>query len=152
MSIPSLTDEDRSALAEVLDQLIPPSPDGRFPGAGEVGLVDVLEDFLGEQKPMIEAGLAALRELAAARDGVGFAQLSPEARQDVLNELGASQPAFVPGLLFHTYVHYYQQDRVLEALGMDARPPYPKGYELEAGDLSALEAVRQRGKLYRDAD
>jgi hypothetical protein len=34
---------------------------------------------------------------------------------------------------------------------MEARPPYPKGYQVVQGDLSLLEPVRARGKIYRDA-
>ena len=40
---------------------------------------------------------------------------------------------------------------VVEGLGLEDRPPYPKGYEVEAGDLSLLDPVRARPKLYRDA-
>jgi hypothetical protein len=68
----------------------------------------------------------------------------------VLRELEVSEPGFVPGLVFQTYATYYQHPRVLEALGVDPRPPHPKGYDLEPGDLSALERVRARGRLYRE--
>jgi hypothetical protein len=47
-------------------------------------------------------------------------------------------------------VAYYQAPRVVEALGLEARPPHPKGYEVELGDLTLLDEVRRRGKLYRD--
>ena len=40
---------------------------------------------------------------------------------------------------------------VLVGLGLEPRPPHPKGYELEPGNLDALERVRARGKLYREA-
>jgi hypothetical protein len=30
------------------------------------------------------------------------------------------------------------------------RAPFPKGFELEAGDLSLLDPVRARPKVYRD--
>ncbi len=57
---------------------------------------------------------------------------------------------FLPGLLFHSYVAYYRDDRVLETLGLEARPPFPKSFPLEPGDLSRLEAVRRRPRIYRD--
>ena len=41
--------------------------------------------------------------------------------------------------------------KVLEGLGLEPRPPFPQGYTLEPGDLSALERVRARGQLWRDA-
>ena len=36
---------------------------------------------------------------------------------------------------------YYRDDRVLLALGHEARAPFPKGYEVEQGDWSLLEVV-----------
>jgi hypothetical protein len=33
---------------------------------------------------------------------------------------------------------------------MEARPPHPKGYEMAPHDLSLLDPVRRREKLYRD--
>ena len=46
---------------------------------------------------------------------------------------------------------YYRDDRVLLSLGLEARPPFPKGHTLEQGDLSLLDPVRARPKLWRDA-
>ena len=45
---------------------------------------------------------------------------------------------------------YYRDDRVLQSLGLEARPPFPRGYTLEQGDWSLLDAVRARAKLWRD--
>ena len=56
----------------------------------------------------------------------------------------------MPALLFLAYSGYYQHPRVVETLGLEARPPHPKGYAMEAFDPSLLDAVRRRGKIYRD--
>ena len=45
---------------------------------------------------------------------------------------------------------YYRDDRVLLALRLEARAPFPKGYDLEQGDWSLLDAVRARPPLWRD--
>ena len=45
---------------------------------------------------------------------------------------------------------YYRDDRVLLALGLEARAPFPKGYTLEQGDWSLLDAVRHRAPFWRD--
>jgi hypothetical protein len=54
-------------------------------------------------------------------------------------------------LALETVTCYYQHDRVLEALGMETRAPYPQGFQVIAGDLALLAPVRRRGKVYRDA-
>ena len=33
---------------------------------------------------------------------------------------------------------------------LEARAPFPKGYDLEQGDWSLLDAVRQRAPFWRD--
>jgi len=40
--------------------------------------------------------------------------------------------------------------RVLEALGHEARPPFPTGYVLEPFDAALLDPVRARPKRYRE--
>jgi hypothetical protein len=45
---------------------------------------------------------------------------------------------------------YYRDDRVMRSLGMEARPPFPKGFEVEQGDWSLLDPVRAMPPLYRE--
>ena len=145
----TLSQEQERLLAQVLDTLVPPSDDGRLPGAGELGVVEYVTQLL-EPKPeslsMIAAGLDALRD----RTESDFGALDPSARAELLQGLGASHPGFVGPLVFYTYSGYYQNPQVLEALGLEGRPPYPQGYELPERDLTLLDDVRRRPKLYRE--
>ena len=93
---------------------------------------------------VIVAGLAALDALARERGAAGFAALPREERTAVLKAYAEREPGFVPGLVFQTYTAYYLEPRVVEALGLEARPPHPKGYEMEPNDLSLLDPVRAR--------
>jgi len=43
----------------------------------------------------------------------------------------------------------YQDERLLTALGFEARPPFPLGYVVEEGDWALLDSVRARGLLFR---
>jgi hypothetical protein len=74
-----------------------------------------------------------------------FVALARPDRQALL----AEQP-FVFPLMLHTFVGYYQTPRVVEALGLEARPPHPQGYAMEPNDLSLLDPVRRRPRLYRE--
>jgi hypothetical protein len=149
---PGFSRDAERLLASVLDEIIPPSDDGRFPGAGALGLAGFVEQNLRstpELRPVVEQGLSALEELAKSRGASGFAALPRRDKREVLRELSATQPVFVPGLILHAYAGYYQDSRVIEALGLEPRPPYPEGYELEAGDLTLLEPVRRRPAMFR---
>jgi hypothetical protein len=138
-------------LAAVLDTLIPASEDGAMPGAGAIGLAAIVREKSETMADLVERGLEAADTHARERGAPSFAGLSLADRTAVLRELETSEPGFVPGLVFQTFAAYYQHPRVLEALGLEPRPPHPKGYELEAGDLGGLERVRARGRLYREA-
>ena len=142
-----LTSAQRATLSAVLDEIIPPSQGGRLPGAGALGLAGGVERFL-QRTPGAVAGLArTLDALAAER----LATLAAAERTLALHDFEAKHPGFVPSLIAPTYVSYYQEPRVLEALGLEPRPPHPKGHVLEPGDLTLLDAVRRRGRIYRDA-
>lgn len=151
MSTPPSTTDAHHTLASVLDEIIPARGDGLLPGAGALGIADYVRERLGEAGAVIAAGLSALDQRAAGRGAASFGALPGEARARLLNEVAAGHPGFLECLIFHTYAGYYQQERVVEALGLEPRPPHPEGYELEPGDLSRLDAVRARSKLYRDA-
>jgi hypothetical protein len=153
MPDPGLSPAEARALATVLDEIIPPSGDGRLPGAGEVGVLARIEEALRENadlRPVLAAGLEALAELARERGAPGFAELSRADRLQVLNELAAKAPAFLPTLVGQTFVGYYQDPRVLEGLGLGARPPFPRGYEVEPTDFEILAPVRRRARMYRE--
>jgi hypothetical protein len=141
------SDEELRTLTSVLDELIPPSAERQLPGAGEVGLAAYLETALRkavELRPMILQGLTDLDAQARGRHGQAFAALSKTQKVTLLNEQG-----FIFPLMLHTFIGYYQNERVVKALGLQARPPHPEGYEMEANDLSLLDAVRRRPKMYR---
>ena len=140
-------------LSLVLDELIPPRPDGRLPGAGTLGVGAVVQHAAAgtpELEQMLTHGLAALDDVARRSGAVGFAALSPTARIDALRDIERAEPMFVPTLLTLACVGYYSAGPVVAALKGSARPPHPLGYDLESDDLSLLDAVRARGKLYRE--
>jgi hypothetical protein len=147
----ALTAAQLTALDAVLDLIVPPSADGRMPGAAEVGVPAFLLAEAADALPVLRGELEQLERRSSARFARNFIALSPGERHSLVEELRAQAPAFMSRLAMETLACYYQHDRVLEGLGMEARPPYPKGYEVAQGDLSLLDPVRARGKIYRDA-
>src|SRR5262245_48491077 len=150
----TLSADQETMLETLLDAIIPPSRDGRLPGAGGLGLTDHIVRSMGQTpmlRPVVEYGLSALAELAGKRSPHGWTALSREERTQVLEEFAATDQFFLPAFLFLVYSGYYQHERVVEALGLEARAPHPKGYAMEASDPALLDGVRRRGKMYRDA-
>jgi hypothetical protein len=142
----------RALLRAVLDEIIPPSDDGSFPGAGELGVGKRIEEVLAQQPEvghLIERGLASIGRLAESRSPSGFVGLAGPERAALLREVEAAEPAFFGALLMQTYFGYYTDRRITDRLGV-RNPPQPDGYDLEPGDLSLLDPVRARPKLWRD--
>ena len=152
MSGGGFTEVQRATLVAMLDALVPRSGDGRLPGAGELGLAAGIEEQLGAMCAFTARGLDALEALARDRGARDFSALPVEQRAEVMTAHAAADPGFLPGLVFQVYSAYYQHPRVLAGLGLEPRPPHPKGYALEQPDLDTLLApVRARAKQYRDA-
>jgi len=148
----AFSDEDKRVLAGVLDDIIPPSPDGRMPGAGEIGLAGFIDDALRaapELRAMVLQSLSALDALARRRTSQAFAALPRADQAALINELASSEDAVPPVLILHAYAGYYQHPKVVAALGLEPRPPHPKGYEMAPDDFSLLDPVRRRPRLTR---
>jgi hypothetical protein len=147
----TLTSAQRETLRVLLGMFVPATADGRVPAAGEMPQVLELIVRLAAQVPAIRAALDMVDAEAMARCGAAFSSLDHARRSMVVEDIRARDPAVLSQLALETVTCYYQQDGVLERLGLEARPPYPKGYQVLAGDLMLLNAVKARGRIYRDA-
>ena len=118
-------------LAAVLDQVIPPSSNGRLPGAGFLAhgerFGSVIRLLPGLDLGLV-GGLAACDEVARKRGAADYVSLGDADRLAVLNEVAAADGGFVPSLMFLAYTTYYVEDRVLVALDLEPRPPHPQGW------------------------
>ena len=137
-------------LSSLLDVLIPPCAERGMPGAGALGLGARLREEVPDIAPLVDAGTQTLHERAVERGAADFPSLAADARSDLVQALSEEQPVLLPAILFHLYCAYYAHPDVLGALGMPPRPPYPEGYEVGPSDLTLLDAVRAREKLYRE--
>jgi hypothetical protein len=142
----SPTKVDVTLLASVLDVLVPARDDGRVPGAGALGLAEFVERAAAGDAELSGALAELLPPLAAER----FAALDPPARVARLQALAQAAPGAFRQLLIATYRYYYCHPRVTFALGLEARPPFPRGYAVPPTDFSILDPVRRRDKLYRE--
>ena len=146
-----LSAAQRRTLNSVLDLIVPASADGAKPSAAEVGVLDYIRDHEAATLPALGNQIGRLEKEAQEQHGVAFADLDAASRQALVDAMRAADPALLRTLAVQTVTCYYQDERVLEAIGLEARPPFPKGYEVPAGDLTLLEPVRRRGSRVREA-
>ncbi|MDE0659214.1 MAG: gluconate 2-dehydrogenase subunit 3 family protein [Gammaproteobacteria bacterium] len=146
-----LSDDQRRILAIVLDLIIPASEDGQRPSAADVDVLGYIRETESHTLDGLRAELDQLNAEAFESQGEAFASLDSATRQAVVDAAREREPQFMRTLAMQTVACYYRDDRVLEAIGVGARPPFPQGYEVPSGDLSLLEPVRRRGQIYREA-
>jgi len=147
-SIPDsgLTAAERLGLGLVAGTMVPADAALGMPGADDPAILADIEKSIGRDLPLIREALAAIGRKA---DGA-FAGLDQDRREALVNDWyrGGGAAAVMLGRL--VLGAYYRDDRVLVALGLEARAPFPKGYILEQGDWSLLDPVRGRAPLWRD--
>ena len=143
-----LNEEQARILIALLNLIIPPSEDGKMPGAADVGFFAYMHNE--NLFPWIEEGLRSVVEESHNKYGQEFSALSGSEQTQLIDRLRRRLFRFFSRLTIQIIQCYYQHDHVLEAIGLEVRAPFPQGYLLEEGNLTLLERVYQRGKLYRE--
>jgi hypothetical protein len=133
-------------LGDIAGTMIPESAAFGVPGADDSAILDDIASTMGRDLPLVREALAAI----AAKAGGPFAALDRDGREALINDYTTSGGAAAATLGRVIVSAYYRDDRVLLALGLEARAPFPKGHALEQGDWSLLDAVRKRAPFWRD--
>ena len=141
----NLTEAQRDDLRTVAAMIIPASREYNVPGADDAAVQADMLATLGRDTAMVREALDHLARLA----GQPLASLDAARRDAVANQFRASGGAAAATLTRVVLQCYYRDDRVLRSLGLELRPPFPKGYELEQGDWSLLDAVKARPSTLR---
>ncbi len=128
----------------VLNTLLPPSADGRLPGADNMDM----QAYCGRTANAAGELQQALLAFAENSDN-SFIGLPTDERVVELQRFSAANPQVFNQLLRHAYACYYQDSRVLAAIGLGAAPPFPEGNSIAAGDLSLLDPVVSTPRSYR---
>lgn len=146
-AMPALTAGERATLRSVVALMIPASAEFGVPGADDDAIFADIVGSLGRDADPVRRALREIDE----RAGGAFAQRPPDEREAIARRFRDEQPALAALLVEVTVRCYYRDDRVMRSLGMEPRPPFPDGFEVEPGDLSLLDPVRARGRIWRDA-
>ena len=143
-----LTAAELRDLRRLAGFMVPASAEYGVPGADNEAIFADIVGSLGRDKNAVHNVLVMLGEITSG-DFIELDETKAEAATMTL--LGREGPE-VTALGRAVLQCYYRDDRVFRALGIEPRPPYPKGRVLEQGDWSLLDAVRGRPRLWRDID
>ena len=143
----TLTAAQRDDLRGIAGAMIPASAEYSVPGADDAIIQADIVATLGRDAGMVRQALDQLAQLA----GMPFADLDAVRRAAVARQFRASGGAAAATLARVVLQCYYRDDRVVRSLGLELRPPFPKGYTLEQGDWSLLDPVKARPSMWRRA-
>jgi hypothetical protein len=142
-----LTRRQRDDLRAIAAMIIPASDEYKVPGADDPAIQADMLATLGRDTKLVVVALDHLARLA----GAPLADLEPAARAAVAQQFRTSGGVAAATLVRVVLQCYYRDDRVLGALGLELRAPFPKGHVLPDGDWSLLDTVKARGGSLRRA-
>jgi hypothetical protein len=142
-----LTPAQRDDLRAIAAEIIPASAEFDVPGADDPAIHADILATLGRDAGLVREALDQLAQLV----GRPLSSLDTARREAVAQELRVTGGEAVATLTRVVLQCYYRDDRVVRSLGLEPRPPYPKGHELEQGDWSLLDPVRARPPMWRRA-
>jgi len=131
-------------LSSILAAMIPVADD--IPGADDPAILADITRSIGRDLPLIRTALAEIDK----RAGGAFAALDRDAREALINDWYAAGGVPARALGRVVLSAYYRDDRVLRALGHEARAPFPQGHVVEQGDWGLLDPVKRRAPFWRD--
>ena len=143
-----LTAEQIRDFRALAGTIIPASATYGVPGADDERIFNDILRSLERDRDDIRQALAQLARLA----GGAFAELEPARRAEVAAAFRETGGAPLSALVRVVLLCYYRDDRVMQSLGLEPRPPFPKGHVVEQGDWSLLDPVRARPPMYRAVD
>lgn len=143
----ALTPAQRDDLRAIAAMMIPASAEYHVPGADDATVQAEILATLGRDADKVREALDYLARLAGGR----LADLGDEQRAAVAKSFRAQGGVAAATLVRVVLQCYYRDDRVLRSLGLELRPPFPKGHTLEQGDWSLLEPVKARPSMGRRA-
>ena len=142
----TLTPAETEDLRCIAGLMIPVSETYGVPGADDPAIFADIITSLGRDFIAVRQALAELATLS----GGAFADLDATRRKAVVASFRARGGALPAALTRVVLQCYYRDDRVVRSLGLEPRPPFPRGHTLEQGDWSLLDPVRARPKMWRD--
>jgi hypothetical protein len=143
----TLTATEAADLRCIAGMIVPASAKYSVPGADDDLIFADIQKSLGRDAEPVRAALALASHLANGP----VAALDPAARDAFAEKLRAEGGASVAALTRVVLLCYYRDDRVMLSLGLEPRPPFPKGHVLEQGDWSLLDPVKARKPFWREA-
>ena len=144
----AITELDRENMRAAMDRLIPATDD--LSGAGEMGLLDAVEDLAARHDRYGEALVQFLKELSdSAGNGSRFTTQESSSQDEALRSLEETEPKLFATILEILFLAYYADPAVQARIGWPGGTLQPTGFSLPPFDEKILKTVRRRESIWR---
>lgn len=136
------SETERQVIVAIAEATISQDDSRNMPSASDPQVVAIILDKAAHFESRLKAGIKLLQ---SERDPLAMSS------SELIDKLDGDPRlrSFSRTITIVIMQSYYQNPRVLEALGLTSRPPFPLGHELASGDWSLLEPVKKRDSFYR---
>ena len=143
----TLSAEETAELRLIVGAMLPASNEYDIPSADDNAIFADILQSLGRDTQAVRTAIGEVRAMA----GGSLAPLDADRREAIVIRFHEYAGGPSVALTRCVLQCYYRDDRVMRSLGMEPRPPFPKGHSVEQGDWSLLDVVKARPKMWRDA-
>lgn len=143
----ALSPAERMLLKRLAGCLIPPDSGFAVPGADDPAIQQSLLRIVADRAEPIREALTRFAAFAGEVD----AALRADELLRTFEEFRSQHVREAMPLISAVLQAYYQDDRIMRSLGMEARPPFPEGFAVPEGDWSLIEPVKKRVPFWRHA-
>ena len=145
----TFSEKDHQIVAVLAEMVIPKSDEYCTPGASDPKIVDSIINDANRHPDQLMESLEAVKTLTKEQYDVEFLELDMKTQEKITINFRCNYPQVSRQFANLVAQSFYRDDRVMESIELEVRPPYPEGYEVEQGDWSLLNGVRKRKPFYR---
>ena len=145
----NFTHDEIAMLQRLVDMIIPASDEFMLPSAKDE---TIFADFIGSAETFrvtISTALKALEQSCQDQFKCDFTELEAKDSAAAVDRFRQNDQAVSDLIATITAQCYYRDDRIMAALDMETRAPFPDGYSIEEGNWSLLDPVRDLPPIYR---
>lgn len=139
--------KEECVLDAALNFLIPAESAKNLPSGREI--FD-RTNFLANIPTWFNEGVLKVDEESQRIHSTDFSNLKLTQQQGLLKESQRKFSVLLNNLMIQLIEQYYQSGTVLKGIGYGDRAPFPDGNDIPEGDLTLLESVYEKGRIYKD--
>lgn len=132
----------------VADAMLPGDPELGMPSASFIDFDNYLKRYHLEE--LKNDFISTLEQVCTEKFNKFFSELDSDQRLNAINACKLRDIHVFSTMIKHLLRAYYTAPEVQKKIGAGSVPPFPTGNSIVEDDWNLLEAVYERGRIFRD--